>query len=312
MRRHTLVASVVAAMCAMPSTAAAQGTGPPPASSFEKVTLDDFPGEPMNLAVLPDGRVLHTTRAGEVRLHNPRTGLNTLAATLDVYQHDEEGLQSVAVDPDFETNRWVYAYYSPPLDTPVDDPATPVTNEGDAPETGTAAEFAKFKGHLQLSRFKLTGDTLKLDTEEKILEVPVDRGICCHVGGNIDFDATGNLFLSPGDDSTPFASDGFAPIDASPNRNPAFDARRSAGNTNDLRGKLLRIHPKAGGGYTIPLGNLFPQGTAATKPEIYAMGLRNPFRFAVNRKNGDVYLGDYSPDANAPNPQRGPAGQGRW
>ena len=32
------------------------------------------------------------------------------------------------------------------------------------------------------------------------------------------------------------------------------------------------------------------------------MGLRNPFRFAVNRKNGDVYLGDYSPDANAAEP----------
>jgi cytochrome c len=42
------------------------------------------------------------------------------------------------------------------------------------------------------------------------------------------------------------------------------------------------------------------------------MGLRNPFRFAVNRSNGDVYLGDYSPDAGAANPQRGPAGQGRW
>ena len=44
-----------------------------------------------------------------MRIHNPRTGLNTLAATLDVYQHDEEGLQSVAIDPGFETNHWVYA-----------------------------------------------------------------------------------------------------------------------------------------------------------------------------------------------------------
>ena len=42
------------------------------------------------------------------------------------------------------------------------------------------------------------------------------------------------------------------------------------------------------------------------------MGLRNPFRFAVNRKNGDVYVGDYSPDAGAANPLRGPAGHGRW
>ena len=42
------------------------------------------------------------------------------------------------------------------------------------------------------------------------------------------------------------------------------------------------------------------------------MGLRNPFRFAVNRRNDDVYLGDYSPDAQEANPDRGPAGQGRW
>ena len=42
------------------------------------------------------------------------------------------------------------------------------------------------------------------------------------------------------------------------------------------------------------------------------MGMRNPFRFAVNRTNGDVYVGDYSPDAQVANPARGPAGQGRW
>ena len=42
------------------------------------------------------------------------------------------------------------------------------------------------------------------------------------------------------------------------------------------------------------------------------MGLRNPFRFAVNRTNGDVYIGDYSPDSPEPNPLRGPAGHGRW
>jgi cytochrome c len=189
MRKQAFAAALLVALIAAPTGARAQEP-PPPATSFEKVTLDDFPGEPMNLAVLPDGRVLHTTRAEEVRCtHNPRTGLNTLAATLDVYQHDEEGLQSVAIDPSFETNHWVYGYYSPPRDTPTDDPSTPVTNEGDAPETRTAADFAPFKGHLQLSRFKMAGDTLKLDTEEKILQVPVDRGICCHVGGNIDFDA---------------------------------------------------------------------------------------------------------------------------
>src|ERR671918_164831 len=125
-RACTFVA--LAALLALPSVAAAQ-SGPPPDSEFEKVTLNDLPGEPMDLAVLPDGRVLHTTRPGELWLHSPGTGRNTLAASFDVYRHDEEGLQSVALDPNFSENNWVYVYYSPPLDTPVDDPVTPV-NEG--------------------------------------------------------------------------------------------------------------------------------------------------------------------------------------
>jgi cytochrome c len=128
---------------------------PPPDTRFQKVTLNDRPGEPMDLAVLPDLRVLHTARTGEVRIHDPETGLNTLAATLDVYQHDEEGLQSVAIEPNFRFNKWVYLYYSPPLDTPVDDPATVGVNEGDAPFVGTRADWRRFEGVIRLSRFKL-------------------------------------------------------------------------------------------------------------------------------------------------------------
>ena len=69
--------------------------------------------------------------------------------------------------------------------------------------------------------------------------------MCCHVGGDIDFDAAGNLYLSTGDDTNPFDSGGYAPIDERADRNPAFDAQRTAGNSNDLRGKVLRIKPSA-------------------------------------------------------------------
>jgi cytochrome c len=300
----------VLALLAMPSIAAAQ-SAPPPDSEFEKVTLNDLPGEPMDLAVLPDGRVLHTTRPGELWLHNPQTGRNTLAATFNVYRHDEEGLQSVALDPNFSANGWVYVYYSPPLDTPVDDPVTPV-NEGDAPFFGTPEDFAPYRGLIRLSRFRLTGARLDMRSEQQIIDVPVDRGICCHVGGDIVFDSAGNLILSTGDDTNPFESDGYSPIDERPNRNPAFDAQRTAANTNDLRGKVLRIHPGQRGGYSIPAGNLFPPGTANTRPEIYAMGLRNPFRIEINHENDDIYVGDYSPDNRNANPLRGPAGHGKW
>lgn len=291
------------------------GDGTPPATSdFQKVVLNDSPGEPIDLAVLPDSRVLHTTRGGDVWLHDPRTGRNTLAASLDVYSHDEEGLQSIALDPGFDgrKNRWVYLYYAPPLDTPVDDPATPDVNEGDAPWTGTAEDFAPFKGVVRLSRFRFDGDTLDLGSEQRILDVEQDRGICCHVGGDIVFDAAGDLYLSTGDDSNPFESDGYTPIDERPDRNPAFDAQRTSANTDDLRGKVLRITVGEDGSYTVPEGNLFAPGTPGTRPEIYLMGLRNPFRVEYDRRTDELYVADYSPDAGRADPDRGPAGHGKW
>ncbi|MEU3854054.1 lectin [Streptomyces sp. NPDC029554] len=291
----------------MPGTAAAAPAGPEAApraaaAEFQQVTLAKGVaemGEPMTLAVLPDRSVLHTSRDGTVRLTDA-AGTTKVAGRLDVYSHDEEGLQGVAVDPGFSSNRFVYLYYAPKLSTP----------GGDAPSDGSAADFAPFDGVNRLSRFVLSSaGTLDPASEKKILDVPASRGICCHVGGDIDFDAQGNLYLSTGDDTNPFASDGFTPIDERASRNPAYDAQRSSGNTNDLRGKVLRIKVNADGSYTVPSGNLFPPGTARTRPEIYAMGFRNPFRMSVDKATGIVHLGDYGPDSGTTSASRGPAGQ---
>ncbi|MFC9609240.1 PQQ-dependent sugar dehydrogenase [Streptomyces sp. NPDC056938] len=272
------------------------------AEDFQQVTLAkgaEEVGEPMSLAVLPDRKVLHTSRDGVLRLTD-ENGTTKVAGKLDVYSHDEEGLQGVGVDPKFSDNHFIYLYYAPPLDTPA----------GDAPNDGTAADFKPFDGHNQLSRFVLNADgTLDNASEKKILEIPTSRGICCHVGGDIDFDKDGNLYLSTGDDSNPFSSDGYTPIDEQPTRNPAYDARRSAGNSNDLRGKVLRIKVNDDATYSIPDGNLFAPGTDKTRPEIYAMGFRNPFRISVDKPTGIVYVGDYGPDAGTADPKRGPAGQ---
>jgi cytochrome c len=286
-------------------------------SQFEQVTLamgSEDAGEPIGLAVLPNGDALHTSRDGRV-FYTTKEGETVVAARIPVYTHDEDGLQAVAVDPNFEQSNWIYLYYAPKLDTPADDPATPGINEGDAPTDGTEENFAPFKSWQYLSRFKLNGTTLDLATEQVLLRVPSDRGICCHVGGDIDFDAQGNLYLSTGDDTNPFASDNYTPIDERPTRNPAYDAQRTSANTNDLRGKILRIHPEAEGSYTIPAGNLFGPGgkyadadPAKTRPEIYAMGFRNPFRITLDKVTGRLYLGDYGPDAATADPDRGPQG----
>ncbi|WP_435812932.1 carbohydrate-binding protein [Streptomyces tendae] len=297
-----LTLPAAAAAAPTPTAAAAAESRDIPAGDYQQVQLATGAaelGEAMSLAVLPDRSVLHTARDGTVR-HTDATGNTKVAGRLDVYTHDEEGLQGIAADPGFVTNRYVYVYYSPKLDTPA----------GDAPTTGSAADFAPWKGHLNLSRFVLKSDnTLDPASEKVVLEVPNDRGQCCHVGGDIDFDAAGNLYLTTGDDTNPFDSAGYAPLDERADRNPQFDAQRSSGNTNDLRGKVLRVKPSADGGYTVPAGNLFAPGTAGTRPEIYAMGFRNPFRMSVDRATGAVYLGDYGPDAGGSDPDRGPGGQ---
>ena len=210
----------------------------PPAptdASFEQVTLAkgvDKVGEPMSISVLPDGRVLHNARDGRIFLTDLE-GNTTLLYDVPIYSHDEDGLQSLTVSPTFEEDGWVYLYYAPPLDTPA----------GDAPNDGTAAQFAPWQGYNVLTRMKMVDDDLDPSTEQELLRVEADRGICCHAGGAIDFDADGNLYLSTGDDSNPFASDGYAPLDERTTRNPAYDAQRSSANSNDLRGKVLRITP---------------------------------------------------------------------
>jgi hypothetical protein len=202
-------------------------------------------GEPISLAVLPDSSVLHTARGGQLR-RTDNAGNTTVIGTIAVYSHDEEGLQGVGVDPNFASNRHIYLYYAPPLSTPA----------GDAPATGTS--WTPWQGVNRLSRFTLNADwTVNTASQRTVLDVPADRGICCHVGGDIDFDAAGNLYLSTGDDTNPFDSAGYAPIDERANRNPAYDAQRSAGNTNDLRGKVLRIKVNADGSYSMPaVGNI--------------------------------------------------------
>ncbi|TWP54149.1 DUF1080 domain-containing protein [Lentzea tibetensis] len=296
MRTAMCAALLVAATLVPVPAASAHGVNPADFQQVELARGEPEMGEPMSLALLPDRSALHTARSGEVR-RTDANGNTRVIGTLPVYRHDEEGVQGIGVDPGFSSNRHIFIYFAPPLSTP----------DGEAPREGT--DFSAWKGVNRLSRFTLRQDfTIDMGSEVRVLDVPADRGMCCHVGGDIDFDAQGNLYLSTGDDSNPFESGGYAPLDERTNRNPAFDAQRSSANTNDLRGKLLRIKVNANGSYSIPAGNLFPQGTARTRPEIYGMGFRNPFRFMVDKPTGVVYLGEYGPDAGGPDPDRGPSG----
>ena len=98
-----------------------------------------------------------------------------------------------------------------------------------------------------------------------------------------------------------------------PARQGAPDPRQ--GRRHHRRPTRTRPTSAPGGAYTIPAGNLFPlvagMPQAKTRPEIYAMGFRNPFRLQVD-ENDVAYVSDYSPDSQTPTQFHGPPGVGRY
>lgn len=250
----------------------------PEENRFTKTTLDFNLDEPTEMAVLPDGRILFIERKGAVKLYTPSDGKVTVINTFNVGTKFEDGLIGLTLDPNFATNNWVYIFYSHPE-----------------------------RSANVVSRFVFKDGKIDQASEKEILEVVTQRETCCHTGGSLTFGPNGNLFISTGDNTSPFESDGYSPSDETPGRAP-FDAQKSSANTNDLRGKILRIHPEPDGTYTIPEGNLFPKGEPNTRPEIYVMGCRNPYRISVDEKTGFLYWGDVGPDAGQNDSLRGPRG----
>ncbi len=100
-----------------------------------------------------------------------------------------------------------------------------------------------------------------------------------HYGGSMQFGPDGLLYVGTGDGGG------------------GGDQFGNSRNLGSLLGKLLRIDPFSGDPYAIPAGNPFV-GVAAARPEIFAYGLRNPFRFSFDRATGDLVIGD--------------VGQGAW
>ena len=240
--------------------------------------------DPMEIAVVEGGRVFIAERTGTVKLFDPETRKTDSVLTLEVAKRRgafarECGLLGIAAHPRFQENAWVYLFYSAPGK----------------------------EGKQRISRFTFVKDKLDASSEKIVLEFANDRDRgACHEGGSMAFGPEGNLYLSTGDNTNPFESNGYGPIDERAERR-WFDAQRSSANPNDLRGKIIRIKPTDDGGYDVPVGNLFPKGEKGTRPEIYAMGCRNPFRISVDQGSGDLFWGEVGPDSGRDG-DRGPQG----
>lgn len=257
------------------------------AAPLMKETLATGLRDPMEVAIAPDGDFYVAEREGRVLRINPSTGgifeIGVIAVEA-LRSKDpksnyarEDGLLGIALDPNFAKNKRLFVFHSAP---------DVIAN--------------------RLSRFTLKDGKVDPASELKLLEIPTERtNKVCHHGGSVEFGPDGLLYVSIGDNTNPFESGGVAPLDNRDGR-VEWDAQRSAGNTNDLRGKIIRIKPTETG-YDIPPGNLFPKGTANTRPEIYAMGCRNPFRISIDPKTKTLYWGEVGPDARQDS-DKGPRG----
>jgi glucose/arabinose dehydrogenase/PKD repeat protein len=189
-----------------------------------------------------------------VRRRNPTTGAVTTALTLNcVDSLGERGLLGIAFDPDYLSgSRYVYLYY------------TRETHDS----SSNACHIAGLDGggYNTISRFQESGGTLS--NEQVILRGPI-LSANNHQGGTLRFGPDKTLYVSMGDNDTDHQSP------------PA------ARNLNDLRGKILRINRDG----SIPQNNPFV-GQAGRREEIWAWGLRNPFRMGFDSQTGKLYIGD--------------------
>jgi glucose/arabinose dehydrogenase len=202
--------------------------------------------------------ILVTEKGGKVRVVRPDGSLRVKPyVTLNVSTKSERGVLGIAVDPNFATNRWVYVYYT----------------------TGPAALGYTGSPKNRVSRF--TTPVGLVGTDETIIldNIPCDAGN--HNGGDIHFGFDGRLYVAVGDGGQ-FHEDALT--------------------LDNLRGKILRVNR----GGASPPDNPYsqdPDGRRCGKPtgpppgsgpctEIYALGLRNPFRLSLRRANSSLLVTD--------------------
>ena len=209
------------------------------------IALIDLPAHDLLLLVLQEGRVLGIPRDGPYdaphTVHDQRQ---------DTVCCSEEGLLSIALDPDFATNGYVYAYYTA---------AVP-------------------RGVTRLSRFATggQGETFAFDPASELTLMEFEQPFVNHNGGTVLFGPDGMLYLGLGDGGA------------------ANDPLAHGQNLATHLGTITRIDVRnatEAAPYLIPPDNPFLDRDGVL-PEIWAYGLRNPWRMSFDPETGLLWAGD--------------------
>ena len=247
---------------------------------FEGPTQVVAVNSPTALAFTPNGRMLITTKAGKLWVHRDGDLPNEKVLALDLSNRIcadfERGLLGVAVDPDFGTNRFIYLYYT--------------FNKHDTCKQNTANSPVN-----RVSRFRLgANDKVRAGSETILINnIPSPNGN--HNGGDLQFGGDKLLYVSVGDGGCDLKD----PTRCAPDN-------RNARRLHLLLGKILRITRNGG----IPGGNPYADDPAGVRcnqtgrttmgklcEEIFATGLRNPFRIAFDQGSSRFFINDVGQNA---------------
>jgi glucose/arabinose dehydrogenase len=233
---------------------------------------------PDDLAIDDQGNVFIAELTGKIHRYDATTKQVTLVAQLATTDptNIEHGLLGIEVDPNFTKGEpYLYAYYT-------------------QPESYIST----------LSRFTFKDGKLDMSSEKLLLRVPTEPH-CCHQAGDLEWGPNGTLFVSTGDTgesgTKPEDEISDARIKSFEERNKLSghhwsritDSERTAQDLQELRGKVLRINKDG----SIPKDNPF-YGKPGVRWEIFAYGLRNPYRIKWDAPTSRLFIGIVGPDEN--------------
>jgi glucose/arabinose dehydrogenase len=138
--------------------------------------------------------------------------------------------------------------------------------------------YTDLNGDTVIARFEVNPEINQADSASEMKLMVIEQPYANHNGGGIAFGPDGYLYIALGDGGS------------------GGDPQGNSQNTDSLLGKLLRIDINQAEGYAIPPDNPYAGGGGAA--EVWASGLRNPWRFSFDRQTGDLFIGD--------------VGQGSW
>jgi putative heme-binding domain-containing protein len=221
------------------------------------------PGSNRVFVVQQEGKILSFPDDAKVEKADLLLDVTKLESLKDFPRSIGLNLYGLTFDPDYRTNHYCYICYVPAF------PYRRAVDYAKAwPENKTAA---------RVSRFTVSeSDPPTIDSRSEQIIIAWPGG--GHNGGCLKFGKDGNLLVSTGDNGDPNPPD-------------PFSIGQEVG---DLRSKILRIDVRKPSGdklYSIPADNPFVN-TPGARGEVFAYGLRNPWRFSVDSVTGDIWAGD--------------------